>query len=256
MRDRQRFVRRRRAHHRVPPPCKRERQRLAKRSVVIHHQKPVYHRSCFHRVRDHHLPRPDRGVQRSNPVHPRRSRSCDKLSHPPYVTVLQAPVSHRRIRLSPARQAPCSPWMAPYDRTVASVTSRFLGRGAVLLGAVVVVALAVGCGGDSPMGALPTASEHGDFHVQLDVQGGAFQRGVNQFVVHATDPAGESVRVTGVSAIMPEHGHVAGAPTITPSADGYSISDLVLPMAGSWQITVDLATATLQDDVFVVTFVP
>jgi hypothetical protein len=76
------------------------------------------------------------------------------------------------------------------------------------------------------------------------------QQGLNDWTVNVHDTSGAPVDGTlTITPFMPDHGH--GAPTIatiTPKGDGsYDVSGINLSMRGVWQITITIASATVND---------
>ncbi len=117
---------------------------------------------------------------------------------------------------------------------------------------LVVLAALAGCGDPSlgaASGGLPTVSERGTFAVSVATEQPDFRRGTNAFDVQATDAAGGPALVTGVVARMPGHDHLATPPRIDCTARSCRVSDLVLAMPGTWEITVVLVSPGAQDDV-------
>ena len=95
---------------------------------------------------------------------------------------------------------------------------------------------------------IPSVSERGTFALDIALDDGAFRRGSNGFEVRATDSAGRAGSVVGVSARMPGHPHGVTPPRIDCAEGRCRVSDLVLPMAGRWEITVQLAVPGERDE--------
>ncbi len=95
-----------------------------------------------------------------------------------------------------------------------------------------------------PSGTTLVGSEPLELHAEdsgmalsVELVGDAVVRGDNAFVVRCSDAA---AALTGVSAVMPGHGHDTSAPSIEPAEDGYRVSGLSLFMPGRWEVTLEL----------------
>ena len=76
------------------------------------------------------------------------------------------------------------------------------------------------------------------------------QQGLNDWNVRVHDASGTPITGTlTLASIMPDHGH--GSPTvatITSNGDGtYAISGINLSMRGVWQITLTIASTSMND---------
>jgi hypothetical protein len=120
-----------------------------------------------------------------------------------------------------------------------------------LLGA----AASLGCGGASDatpnqLGqgqTLTVESDAGLVKSVIRAEGDHYGQGRNAFLVQFKPTTAE---LTGASAFMPVHGHgTPSPPTISPSSDGYRISDFIFSMPGLWSVTLDISAGDQSDKV-------
>jgi hypothetical protein len=124
-------------------------------------------------------------------------------------------------------------------------TTRIAGLGSALLFVGSSALVACGSSGDAapadrldPGETLALPSKHGltESHLTTD---GAIAEGPNNAFLVAFDPGG--TELVGASAFMPVHGH--GTPKkiqIAPTESGYRVYDVAFPMAGLWNVTLDV----------------
>lgn len=100
---------------------------------------------------------------------------------------------------------------------------------------------------------VPEVSERGAFQLRIDVDDGAFRRGVNALTVRAFTPGGAAAALLEVRARMPGHAHPTVRPSVRPLADGWRVDDLALTMPGRWEVTFRFAHEGTLDEALAVT---
>lgn len=80
--------------------------------------------------------------------------------------------------------------------------------------------------------------------ITVELDGGSIVRGENALWVRLADP---HAMLTGVSAVMPAHGHDTAPATIELGDRGYRVAGLLLFMPGRWDITLELETDSIRD---------
>ena len=80
--------------------------------------------------------------------------------------------------------------------------------------------------------------------VTIELDGNSIVRGENAFWVRLADP---EATLTGVSAVMPAHGHDTAPATIELGERGYRVAGLLLFMPGRWETTLELETDSKRD---------
>jgi hypothetical protein len=126
--------------------------------------------------------------------------------------------------------------------------------------AVVGVVFAIGtCGcvappDDEPIGfedePVTLRSEQGRAIARVTLTGDSIVRGENAFSVELVPvAAGASAELVGASAFMLAHGHGTIEPEVGKGNGSYFVHDLVLYMAGRWEITFQLSVAGAGDTV-------
>lgn len=101
---------------------------------------------------------------------------------------------------------------------------------------------------------IPSTSERGEFHVQIQLDAGSFRRGLNPMTVRATTSSGAPAELLDVRARMPGHAHEESRATLRATSGGWRVEALDLSMPGRWEITFRFAQGSKHDEALAVTW--